>query len=59
MMAVFATLGSSVKDIVLIGALSDAEHAATVFETLTKMYPVKFHIPKDAIFATAVGAALS
>ncbi|MCL2455964.1 MAG: pantothenate kinase [Defluviitaleaceae bacterium] len=59
MMAVFATLGSDVKDVVLIGALSDAAHAKTVFETLGKMHPVKFHIPEDAIYATAVGAALS
>jgi type II pantothenate kinase len=59
MMAVFATLGSDVKDVVLIGALSGMEHAATVFENLAKIHPVRFHIPKDAIFATAVGAALS
>jgi len=59
MMAVFASLNSHVKDIVLIGALSATEHAATVFENLAKIHPVKFHIPKDAIFATAVGAALS
>ena len=59
MMAVFASLNSHVKDIVLIGALSATEHAAMVFENLAKIHPVKFHIPKDAIFATAVGAALS
>lgn len=59
MMAIFATLGTDIKDIVLIGALSATEHAATVFETLSKIHPVRFHIPKDAIFATAVGAALS
>lgn len=59
MMAVFATLSSDVKDIVLIGALSATEHAPTVFENLAKIHPVKFHIPKNAIFATAVGAALS
>lgn len=59
MMAIFATLGSTVKDIVLIGALSGTEHAKTVFDNLSKIHPVKFHIPQDAIFATAVGAALS
>jgi type II pantothenate kinase len=59
MMAVFATLGGNVKDVVLIGALSGAEHAAVVFENLAKLHPaIRFHIPKDAIFATAVGAAL-
>ena len=59
MMAVFATRGDSVKDIVLIGAMSANSHAPAVFDTLAKIHPVRFHIPKDAIFATAVGAALS
>lgn len=59
MMAIFAALGSGVSDIVLIGALSATDHAATVFENLAKIHPVRFHIPKNAIFATAVGAALS
>jgi len=59
MMAIFATLGSDIKDIVLIGSLSATGHAATVFGNLEKMHPVHFHIPKEAIFATAVGAALS
>lgn len=59
MMAVFATLNTDIKDIVLIGALSSNEHAATVFANLEKIHPVRFHIPKDAIFATAVGAAIA
>jgi len=59
MMAVFATLGDSVKDIVLIGSLAATKQADDVFSTLSKLHPVQFHIPKDAIFATAVGAALS
>ncbi|MCL2839598.1 MAG: pantothenate kinase [Defluviitaleaceae bacterium] len=59
MMAIFATLGDRVKDIVLIGSLAATEQAGSVFSTLSKLHPVKFHIPKDAIFATAVGAALS
>jgi len=59
MMAVFATLGSDIEDIVLIGALSGTEHARVVFDNLSKIHPVRFHIPQNAIFATAVGAALS
>jgi len=58
-MAVLATLNDSVKDIVLIGSLSVIQQASSVFEMLEKLYPVRFFIPKDAIFATAVGAALS
>jgi len=59
MMAVFATLKDSIRDVVLIGSLSVIEHAGEVWKTLSKMYPIRFHVPKDAIYATAVGAALS
>jgi type II pantothenate kinase len=59
MMAVFAVQGTPIKDIVLTGALSTLPHAAQVFATLQQIHPVRFHIPKGAIFATALGAALS
>lgn len=59
MMAIFASQGSGVKDIVLIGSLSATAHARVVFETLAKIHPVRFHIPKQAIYGTALGAALS
>lgn len=59
MMAVFATLNDSVRDIVLTGSLTTIPQAAQVFETLQTLHPVRFHIPPDAIYATAVGAALS
>ena len=59
MMAVFATLRDNIDDVVLIGSLSVIEQARGVLETLSKMYPIRFHIPPDAIYATAVGAALS
>jgi len=60
MMAVFATLNDTVKNIVLIGSLSVIDQAASVFDTLSKLHPNNhFHIPENAIFATAVGAALS
>ena len=60
MMAVFATLNDMVKDIVLIGSLSVIDQASSVFGALAKLHTNnRFHIPKDAIFATAVGAALA
>jgi len=59
MMAVFATLKDNIRDVVLIGSLSVIEQAGEVWQTLSKMYPIRFHVPKDAIYATAVGAALS
>ena len=59
MMAVFATLNDSVKDIVLIGSLSVVDQAASVFDGLANIHKGnRFHIPGDAVFATAFGAAL-
>jgi len=59
MMAIFASGNDKIKDIVLIGALSAMTYASSVFKILSNIHPVKFHIPKDAVYATAVGAALS
>ncbi|MCL2361241.1 MAG: pantothenate kinase [Defluviitaleaceae bacterium] len=59
MMAVFATLGDCISDVVLIGSLSVIDQAQDVLDMLSRMYPIRFHLPKDAIYATAVGAALS
>ncbi|MCL2189641.1 MAG: pantothenate kinase [Defluviitaleaceae bacterium] len=58
-MAVFASLGSGVQDIVLIGALSAIQQAGDIFKGLEALYPVRFHIPPNAIYATAMGAGLS
>ena len=59
MMAIFAALNDPVRDIVLTGSLTTIPQASRVFETLQTLHPVRFHIPTDAIYATAVGAALS
>jgi type II pantothenate kinase len=58
MMCIFAALNDPVRDIVLTGSLATIPQAARVFDTLQEIHPVRFHIPKDALFATAVGAAL-
>lgn len=59
MMAVFTTLNDSVKDIVVVGSLSVLDHAVLVFKALSDMHAVRFHIPERAMYATALGAALS
>jgi type II pantothenate kinase len=59
MMAVFATRNENVRDVVLTGSLITMTQAARVFDILSEMHPVRFHVPADAIFATAAGAALS
>ena len=56
--AIFAALGTNVKDFVLIGNLSRAPHCNMVFPQLEKLYKVKFHIPQLSHFRTALGAAL-
>lgn len=59
MMAVFACRNDSVKDVVLTGTLTLVPFAKKVFQALHKMHGVNFIIPKNAIYATATGAALS
>ncbi|MCL2707623.1 MAG: pantothenate kinase [Defluviitaleaceae bacterium] len=59
MMAIFAARNDPVKDIVLTGSLTVIPQAARVFEILQSLHPVRFHTPDGAIYATAVGAALS
>jgi len=59
MMAVFACRNDQVKDVILTGTLSQVPFAKKVFQSLHKMHGVRFIIPKDALYATATGAALS
>ena len=59
MMAVFACRNDKMKDVILTGTLSQVPGAQGVFQLLHKMHGVNFIIPKNAIYATATGAALS
>ncbi len=59
MMAVFACRNEHMKDVVLTGTLSQVPSARKVFDMLHTMHGVNFIIPKNAIYATATGAALS
>ena len=59
MMAVFACRNDGVKDVILTGTLAPVPFAKKVFQALYKMHGVRFIIPKNAIYATATGAALS
>lgn len=58
MLSVFALRNDSVKDVVLIGTLAKLEFAPIVLRTVEEISDVHFFIPEDAIFATAIGAAL-
>ena len=59
MMAVFACRNEKMKDVILTGTLSQVPSAKKTFEMLHDMHGVNFIIPKNAIYATATGAALS
>lgn len=59
MLAVFACRNSPVKNVVLTGALTLLPGARTTFDALEALHPVRFIVPEDALFATAIGAALS
>jgi len=60
MLSVFACRNDSIKDVVLIGALTEIPQARGIFDSIEHLYAgVKFTIPENAIFATAIGAALS
>ncbi|HHU90240.1 MAG TPA: type II pantothenate kinase [Clostridiaceae bacterium] len=58
MMAVFASRNEKVNDVVLTGNLTNVPQAKTIFEGLTSLFGVIFHIPEYAEYATAVGAAM-
>ncbi|HEY8422572.1 MAG TPA: type II pantothenate kinase [Thermoclostridium sp.] len=57
-MSVFAARTDGTKDIVLTGNLTNVPQSRDIFDGLTKIHPVKFHIPEHAEYATALGAAI-
>lgn len=59
MLCVFACRNEDMKDVVLTGTLSQVPTAKKVFELLHTMHGINFIIPKNALYATATGAALS
>lgn len=59
MLSVFACRNDSVKDIVLVGSLAELPEAKQIFDTMSRLYGVNFIIPKEAVFATAIGAVIS
>ncbi|MGA2141132.1 MAG: pantothenate kinase [Brevinematales bacterium] len=57
-MAMFASRQAGVNEIILTGKLAMIPQAGPVFDGLSKVYGVNYHIPKNAGYATAIGAAL-
>jgi type II pantothenate kinase len=56
---ILSSLGSGIRDYVLIGNLTLLPQCKYVFPLMEKLYDVHFIIPKYSEFCTAIGAALS
>ena len=55
---ILSSLGSGIKDFVMIGNLTLLPQCQRVFPATERLYGVKFHIPQYSEFCTAIGAAL-
>ena len=56
--AVLASIGSSIREYVMIGNLTLLPQCRMVFPAIEKLYGVKFIIPEYSEYCTAIGAAL-
>lgn len=59
MMAIFAARNEKATDVVLTGNLTNVPQAKDIFDDLTELHKVHFHMPSNAEYATAVGSALT
>ena len=57
--AVLSALEMGIRDFVLIGNLTQLPQCRPVFDTIAQMYDVRFIIPANAEYQTAIGAALA
>lgn len=57
--AVLSQANGGFRDFVLIGNLTQLPECAIIFPMMESLYQVRFHIPKNARYCTALGAALS
>lgn len=56
--AVLASLGSNIREYIMIGNLTLLPQCRMVFPPIEKLYGVKLVIPENSEFCTAIGAAL-
>lgn len=57
-LAAFAARNEKVSDVVLTGNLTNVPQGKGIFEGLSQLYKLHYHIPPHAEFATAAGATL-
>jgi len=58
MLTMFALRNDNIKDVILTGTLATFPQADMVFSKFNKLMGLKYIIPDDAIYATALGATL-
>ncbi len=58
MLAVFACLHDTVRDVVLTGTLTTLPQVKPIFDELSHLHGIRFLVPPQAVFATAIGAAV-
>ena len=59
MLSVFALKNEQIKNVVLTGTLATFPQATEVFSLFSEMTGLNFIIPSDAVYATALGAAVT
>ncbi len=57
--AILSSIGSNIRNFVLIGNLTLLPQCRTMFSMMEKLYNVHFIIPKHSEFCTAIGSALN
>ena len=58
-LSAFAARQEGFRDIVLTGKLTDVPQTRQIFAGFADLYPVTYHFPEHAEYATALGAALA
>jgi len=59
MLAAFVSKNDTIKCFIMTGTLSTLPQAKEIFDAIGEMHGIKFIIPYNAVFATAIGAAVS
>ena len=57
-MAAFACRNTSIQDVVVTGSLASLKQGQQILDAVGALYGLRFFVPKEAPFATAMGAAL-
>lgn len=57
--AVLAARNAGLTDVVLTGHATSSPSCHEIFQNFSRLYNITFHIPEKALYATALGAAIS